>query len=92
MRYLLDELTTYEEGFGDMLMDDRAPERHETFMGDQDLSITVSRADLRKFEHDLIQKFREAINSQNSGISASSSLAMVALGMSDALLKNTPKF
>jgi hypothetical protein len=62
MRYLLDELMTYEEGFGDILMADRASERHETFMGDQDLSAAISRADLQQFEVNLIQKVLEVIN------------------------------
>ena len=34
MHYLLDELMSYEEGFTNMLMVDRASSRHETFMGD----------------------------------------------------------
>ena len=34
MRYLLDELMSYEEGFTDMLMADRASSRHETFMAE----------------------------------------------------------
>ncbi|KAE9390676.1 hypothetical protein BT96DRAFT_945947 [Gymnopus androsaceus JB14] len=33
MRYLLDELMTYEEGFSDIMMTDRTLECHETFMG-----------------------------------------------------------
>ncbi|KAJ7488522.1 hypothetical protein B0H11DRAFT_2230062 [Mycena galericulata] len=49
MRYLLDELMAYEEGFSDIMMDDRASDRHETFMGENEM-VPVSRADLAKFE------------------------------------------
>jgi len=59
MRYLLDELTAYEEGFGDILMGDRASERHETFMGAQDLSASISRGDLLVFETKLLHQMRE---------------------------------
>jgi hypothetical protein len=59
MRYLLDELTVYEEGFGDILMGDRASKRHETFMGAQDLSASISRSDLLVFETKLLQQMRE---------------------------------
>jgi len=59
MRYLLDELMAYEEGFGDILMGDRASERHETFMGAQDLSASISRSDLLVFEARLLQQMRE---------------------------------
>ncbi|KAI0057704.1 hypothetical protein BV25DRAFT_1919893 [Artomyces pyxidatus] len=34
MRYLLDELIAYEEGFSDIMMKDRNRERHESFMGE----------------------------------------------------------
>ncbi|KAJ8481608.1 hypothetical protein ONZ45_g15254 [Pleurotus djamor] len=47
MRYLLDELMAYEEGYMDIMMDQRHSERHETFMGGpSSLSTTplVSRA------------------------------------------------
>jgi hypothetical protein len=50
MCYLLDKLMAYEEGFGDILMGDRASEHHETFMGAQDLSASISRSDLLVFE------------------------------------------
>ncbi|KAJ6456576.1 hypothetical protein DFH09DRAFT_847576, partial [Mycena vulgaris] len=33
MRYLLDELMAYKEGFSDIMMDGRAIDHHETFMG-----------------------------------------------------------
>ncbi|KIM83638.1 hypothetical protein PILCRDRAFT_7051 [Piloderma croceum F 1598] len=49
----------YEEGFGDILMGDRASERHETFMGAQDLSASISRSDLLVFEARLLQQMRE---------------------------------
>lgn len=58
MRYLLDELMAYEEGFTDILMVDRNSERHETFMGsvDTDASITVTKGDLHMFEANLLQR------------------------------------
>ncbi|KDQ28742.1 hypothetical protein PLEOSDRAFT_1102782 [Pleurotus ostreatus PC15] len=46
MRYLLDELTAYEEGFSDILMDDRKNHRHENFMGVPDPSTPVTLRDL----------------------------------------------
>jgi hypothetical protein len=46
MRYLLDELMSYEEGYSDMLMRSRAPERHETFMGASDPTDAPSKADI----------------------------------------------
>lgn len=36
MRYLLDELMAYEEGYSDMLMPTRTAERHESFMAHTD--------------------------------------------------------
>ena len=61
MRYLLDELVAYEEGFGDILMLDRATERHETFMGSQSSPDTLPgmdlQADFERFETKLLRKF-----------------------------------
>ncbi|KAF7364523.1 hypothetical protein MVEN_00321300 [Mycena venus] len=57
MRYLLDELMAYEEGFSDIMMDDRVIDRHETFMG-EDERVPVSKADLLKFEDSILTKIR----------------------------------
>lgn len=57
MRYLLDELTAYEEGFSDILMADSAFERHELFMGVSDLDTAVMKKDLQLLESNLITKF-----------------------------------
>ena len=57
MRYLLDELMAYEEGFSDIMMDDRVVDRHETFMG-EDETAPLSKADLRKFEEGLLTKIQ----------------------------------
>ena len=46
MRYLLDKLMSYEEGYGDMLIKSCAPEHHETFMGASDLNNAPSKADI----------------------------------------------
>lgn len=75
MRYLLDELMAYEEGFTDMLMADRAFHRHETFMGidpqheDQRISQTpdfISRSDLKAFEVQLLQSITALVTPQRS--------------------------
>ncbi|KAJ7900711.1 hypothetical protein B0H14DRAFT_2493618 [Mycena olivaceomarginata] len=60
MRYLLDELMAYEEGFSDIMMDDRAPDRHETFMG-EDPSAPLCRADLSKFEVAILAKLQGVV-------------------------------
>ncbi|KAF7342137.1 hypothetical protein MVEN_01801400 [Mycena venus] len=60
MRYLLDELMAYEEGFSDIMMDDRVIDRHETFMG-KDERVPVSKADLLKFEDSILTKIRGMI-------------------------------
>jgi hypothetical protein len=62
MRYLLDELMAYEEGFNDILMADRASERHEVFMGAQS-TLPISHADLRSFEANLLQRFQSMLES-----------------------------
>lgn len=61
MRYLLDELMTYEEGFSDILMADRAPERHETFMGIPEASASVTRRDLKMFEANILQQIHKLL-------------------------------
>jgi hypothetical protein len=57
MRYLLEELTAYEEGFSDIMMEDRASERHESFMSGPDPSATPTKKDLFTFGESIIQKF-----------------------------------
>jgi hypothetical protein len=54
MQYLLDELTAYEEGFTDIMMENRAFDRHETFMGTADPSSVVSKGDLATLEQSLL--------------------------------------
>jgi hypothetical protein len=61
MRYLLDELTAYEEGFSDILLLDRASERHETFMGTQRSAATVSHTDLQVFRESLLQQLQDLL-------------------------------
>jgi hypothetical protein len=61
MRYLLDELMAYEEGFSDIMMPDHTPDRHETFMGVPDLSSSPSKTDLLTLEGNLIQQFHNFI-------------------------------
>ncbi|KAJ7909902.1 hypothetical protein B0H13DRAFT_2329841 [Mycena leptocephala] len=60
MRYLLDELMAYEEGFSDIMMEDRTIDRHETFMG-QDETAPLSKADLSKFEDSILAKIQGMI-------------------------------
>ncbi|KAJ7832509.1 hypothetical protein B0H13DRAFT_2370907 [Mycena leptocephala] len=60
MRYLLDELMAYEEGFSDIMMDDHTIDRHETFMG-QDETALLSKADLSKFEDSILVKIQGMI-------------------------------
>jgi hypothetical protein len=67
MRYLLDELIAYEDGFGDILMTDRAMEHHETFMGSQnslDISqgVDVRQKDLQWLEANMLQQFRSMLD------------------------------
>jgi hypothetical protein len=61
MRYLLDELTSYEEGVCDILLPDRAADRHETFMGSHNPSTPVYHVDLQRLQASLIQQFRELL-------------------------------
>ncbi|KAG5220529.1 phosphate system positive regulatory protein [Salix suchowensis] len=50
MRYLLDELTSYEEGFSDIMMASRPSERHESFMATGTLQDTpFATEDQRKY-------------------------------------------
>ncbi|KAJ7642560.1 hypothetical protein B0H17DRAFT_1216382 [Mycena rosella] len=65
MRYLLDELMAYEEGFSDIMMDDRVIDRHETFMG-EDETAPLSKADLRKFEEGIFEKIQGLIGTSAS--------------------------
>jgi hypothetical protein len=57
MRYLLDELMAYEEGFSNIMMPGHTSDRHETFMGVQDLSSSPSKSDLLTLEGNLIRQF-----------------------------------
>ncbi|KAF7982023.1 hypothetical protein HWV62_30272 [Athelia sp. TMB] len=61
MRYLLDELMAYKEGFGDILMKDRALDHHETFMGESDTSATLTKLDLEVFQVKLLQQVRDMV-------------------------------
>jgi hypothetical protein len=61
MRYLLDELMAYEEGFSDIMMDDRVIDRHETFMG-EDETAPVSKADLTEFEDRILAQIQGLIS------------------------------
>ncbi|KAJ7269030.1 hypothetical protein C8J57DRAFT_1509246 [Mycena rebaudengoi] len=72
MRYLLDELMAYEEGFSDIMMDDRAYDRHETFMGeDDDPRAAVSKSDLVKFKDNLMRKIGSLLASSGTPSNAS---------------------
>lgn len=68
MRYLLDELMSYEEGFTDMLMVDRASSRHEMFMGDiqsSDISNSVvTQRDFAAFQASLIMNLQSLLTPQ----------------------------
>ncbi|KAJ8487334.1 hypothetical protein ONZ45_g14383 [Pleurotus djamor] len=50
MRYLLDELTAYEEGFTDILMNNRSNLRHENFMGMSTPTTPLTHQDLDALE------------------------------------------
>ncbi|KAJ7748139.1 hypothetical protein B0H16DRAFT_1725751 [Mycena metata] len=65
MRYLLDELMAYEEGFSDIMMDDRVVDRHETFMG-EDESAPLCKADLVRLEGTLLAKLQGLIEKSSS--------------------------
>lgn len=69
MRYLLDELMAYEEGFTDIMMDDRVIHRHETFMG-EDPTASVSRADLSKLEDGILGKIQDLLSGKSGRDSA----------------------
>ncbi|KAJ7764215.1 hypothetical protein B0H16DRAFT_1718156 [Mycena metata] len=60
MRYLLQELMAYEEGFSDIMMDDRLVDRHETFMG-EDQSAPLRKGDLLRLEETLLTKLQSLI-------------------------------
>lgn len=57
MRYLLDELMVYEEGYSDIMMGDRAPDRHESFMG-IDTEAAISRKDLIILEGNIFNRLQ----------------------------------
>lgn len=62
MRYLLDELMSYEEGFGNILMEDRASERHDTFMGTSEAAAGLTKRDLDLFEDKFLQQVHTLIH------------------------------
>lgn len=68
MRYLLDELTAYEDGFSDILMPDRSTGRHETFMGVHNDLPPLSQTDLREFGAHIVQQVRELLSSKSFSI------------------------
>ncbi|KAF4591297.1 hypothetical protein EYR40_009900 [Pleurotus pulmonarius] len=59
MRYLLDELTSYEEGFSDIMMASRPSERHESFMATGDPGGHVTRNDF----HELAMSLKKQLDS-----------------------------
>ncbi|KAG5649416.1 hypothetical protein H0H81_004005 [Sphagnurus paluster] len=59
MCYLLDELTAYEEGFSDILMDDQSGDRHESFMGISAMSSPLSKGDLLLLEANIVQRLQQ---------------------------------
>ena len=82
MRYLLEELTAYEEGFSDIMMEDRASERHESFMGMQDPLATPTKRDLQTFGDNIVQKFEGLLHAYGSTTSSPSTLTPLPPGMS----------
>jgi hypothetical protein len=72
MRYLLDELMAYEEGYSDIMMDDRIIDRRETFMG-EDETVPVSKAALSKFEESILAKIQGLITGDTAPPSGSAS-------------------
>jgi hypothetical protein len=93
MRYLLEELTAYEEGFSDIMMEDRASERHETFMAVPDPLATPTKKDLCNCGESLIQKFEGLFHAYAStssqGHSPGPGTLQQAPGMSLASLQIT---
>ncbi|KAJ3728928.1 hypothetical protein C8R42DRAFT_750386 [Lentinula raphanica] len=61
MRYLLDELMAYEEGFTDIMMPDRASARHDTFMGTGNIGDALSRDDILSLEYRMMKKFEDIV-------------------------------
>ncbi|KAJ3772445.1 hypothetical protein FB446DRAFT_800025 [Lentinula raphanica] len=61
MRYLLDELMAYEEGFTDIMMPDRASARHDTFMGTGNTGDALSRDDILSLEYRMMKKFEDIV-------------------------------
>jgi hypothetical protein len=70
MRYLLDELMAYEEGFTDILMPDRASTRHVSFMGVQEGSSAISHVDLQVFGEKLVQQVQDLLTQLHAVCSA----------------------
>ncbi|KAJ3759479.1 hypothetical protein EV360DRAFT_69470 [Lentinula raphanica] len=64
MRYLLDELMAYEEGFTDIMMPDSSPARHESFMGSSNnMAEPISRQDILSLEYRMTAKFENIAKS-----------------------------
>ena len=77
MRYLLDKLMSYEEGFTDILMKDRALDRHETFMGETPPAVfqpilginstdIVTHSQLNIFQENLLTNIRSLLTPHRS--------------------------
>lgn len=62
MRYLLDELTAYEEGFGDMLMPQQESERHESFMAENP-TAAVTRKDFLEMQEAVVARVEKLLSS-----------------------------
>ena len=90
MRYLLDELMSYEEGFTDMLMVDRASSRHETFMGDTQSSAisdsVVTQRDFAAFQASLLMNLQSLLTPQRR-LPAALCGSNLALPTSEGMLK-----
>jgi hypothetical protein len=62
MRYLLEELSAYEEGYSDMLMPNRQTHCHDTFMGKNATRCTQAEDPSELDVNHLAQKVAEVIN------------------------------
>lgn len=61
MRYLLDELMAYEDGFSDIMLPGHLSDRHETFMGDRDNSAPLSMEDFVVFQASMLKQIQEIV-------------------------------
>ncbi len=78
MRYLLDELTSYEEGFSDIMMASRPSERHESFMATGDPAGHVTRNDF----HELAMNLKKQLDAVVLSTPARPAPSPVAAGYS----------